>query len=168
MNDIGEIIKKKRIAMDLSRDKLARKTGITPKSIIAIENGSLPSTRTLFKLLDALDLEMKIVDKKEKRTLTDDDLELIVDTVVQDIFDGCRKSFITIGKDLDVELQYIPYIKKHCEDEYDSGTGAWIIDECSVTIISLEAFYADMAEIEITLPNTAILEELIERKIMEG
>lgn len=65
MNNIGEILKNKRIAMGLSRDKLARKTGITPKSIIAIEGGSLPSTRTLFKMLDALALEMKIenVDK---------------------------------------------------------------------------------------------------------
>ena len=62
MNDIGEIIKKKRNAMGLSRDALARKTGITPKSIIAIEGGSLPSTRTLFKMLDALNLEMKIED----------------------------------------------------------------------------------------------------------
>lgn len=168
MNDIGEIIKKKRIAMDLSRDKLARKTGITPKSIISVESGSLPSTRTLLKLLDALDLEMKIVDKKERRTLTDDELELIVDAVVQDIFNGKCRSFITNDKDLDVELQYIPHIKKHCEDEYDSGTGAWIIDECSVTIISLDAFYADMAEIEIILPDTSVLEELIERKIMEG
>lgn len=60
MNNIGEILKNKRIAMGLSRDKLARKTGITPKSIIAIEGGSLPSTRTLFKMLEALDLEMKI------------------------------------------------------------------------------------------------------------
>lgn len=62
MNNIGETLKNKRIAMGLSRDKLARKTGITPKSIIAIEGGSLPSTRTLFKMLDALDLEMKIED----------------------------------------------------------------------------------------------------------
>ena len=168
MNDIGEIIKKKRNAMDLSRDKLARKTGLTPKSIISVESGSLPSTRTLLKLLDALDLEMKIVDKKEVRTLTDDELELIVDTVVQDIFDGSHRSFITNNKDLDVELQYLPHIKRHREDEYDSGTGAWIIDECSVTIISLDAFYADMAEIEVTLPDKSVLEELIERKIMEG
>lgn len=168
MNNIGEIIKKKRVAMDLSRDKLARKTGITPKSIISVENGSLPSTRTLLKLLDALDLEMKIVDKKEKRTLTDDELEFITDTVVQDIFDGSHRSFITIDKDLDVELQYLPLIKRHYEDEYDSGTGAWIIDECSVTIISLDAFYADVAEIEVTLPDTAVLAELIEEKIMEG
>lgn len=63
MNDIGETIKKKRNAMGLSRDALARKTGITPKSIISIENGSLPSTRTLLKMLNALDLEMKIEDK---------------------------------------------------------------------------------------------------------
>lgn len=168
MKDIGNVIKEKRLAMGLSRDKLAGKTGITPKSIISIEGGSLPSTRTLFKILDALDLEMKIVDKKEIRTLTDDEVELITNTVVQDILDGSHRSFITLDFDLDVELQYLPHIKRHREDEYDSGTGAWIIDECSVTIVSLDAFYAVMAEIEVNLPDTQVLEELIERKIMEG
>lgn len=63
MNNIGEKIKAKRLAIGLSRDALARKTELTPKSIISIENGSLPSTRTLFKLLDALGLEMRIEDK---------------------------------------------------------------------------------------------------------
>lgn len=64
MKDISEAIKNKRLAMGLSRDKLARKTGITPKSIISIEGGSFPSTRTLFTILDALDLDIKIIDKQ--------------------------------------------------------------------------------------------------------
>lgn len=167
MNDIGEIIKKKRIAMDLSRDKLARKTGITPKSIILIENGSLPSTRTLFKLLDALDLEMKIIDKKEVRTLTDDELECIVDVVVRDILNGYQSSYINVNADLDIEIKYVAEIKQHREDHYESGTGAWIVEDCVVKITNIDMINID-DDIETTPPDKSYLEGQIEEKIMEG
>ena len=112
MNDIGEIIKKKRIAMDLSRDKLARKTGITPKSIISIENGSLPSTRTLLKLLDALDLEMKIVDRV--RHITRDEVKTLVDAIAESVLEGSHRSVcVPINDDIDVFVSFVADIKKH-------------------------------------------------------
>ena len=167
MNDIGEIIKKKRNAMDLSRDKLARKTGLTPKSIFSVENGSLPSTRTLLKLLDALDLEMKIVDKKEKRTLTEDELERIVNIVVGDILNGYQSSYIDVNADLDIEITYVAEIKQHCEDHYESGTGAWIVEDCVVKITNIDMINID-DDIETTPPDKSSLEGQIEEKIMEG
>lgn len=167
MNDIGEIIKKKRIAMDLSRDKLARKTGVTPKSIISIENGSLPSTRTLLKLLDALDLEMKIVDKKEVRTLTDEELERIVEVVVRDILNGYQSSYIDVNADLDIEIKYVAEIKQHREDHYESGTGAWIVEDCVVKITDIDMINID-EDVETTPPDKSSLEGQIEEKIMEG
>lgn len=167
MNDIGEIIKKKRIAMDLSRDKLSRKTDITPKSIISVESGSLPSTRTLLKLLDALDLEMKIVDKKERRTLTDDELERIVDVVVRDILNGYQSSYIDVNADLDIEIKYVAKIKQHREDHYESGTGAWIVEDCVVKITDINMINID-DDVETTPPDKSSLEGQIEEKIMEG
>ena len=167
MNDIGEIIKKKRIAMDLSRDKLARKTGITPKSIISIENGSLPSTRTLLKLLNALDLEMKIVDKKEVRMLTDEELERIVDVVVRDILNGYQSSYIDVNANLDIEIKYVAEIKQHREDHYESGTGAWIVEDCVVKITDIDMINID-DDVETTPPDKSSLEGQIEEKIMEG
>lgn len=167
MNDIGEIIKKKRNAMGLSRDKLASKTGITPKSIISVESGSLPSTRTLLKLLDALDLEMKIVDKKEKRTLTDDELERIVDVVVRDILNGYLSSYIDVNADLDIEIKYVAEIKQHREDHYESGTGAWIVEDCVVKITDIDMINID-DDVETTPPDKSSLEGQIEEKIMEG
>lgn len=167
MNDIGEIIKKKRNAIGLSRDKLSGKTGITPKSIISIEGGSLPSTRTLMKLLDALDLEMKIVNKKEKRTLTDDELERIVDVVVRDILNGYQSSYIHVNIDLDIEIKYVAEIKQHLEDHYESGTGAWIVEDCVVKITDIDMINID-DDVETTPPDKSLLEGQIEEKIMEG
>jgi transcriptional regulator with XRE-family HTH domain len=167
MNDIGEIIKKKRNAMGLSRDSLARKTGITPKSIISVESGSLPSTRTLLKLLDALDLEMKIVDKKEVRTLTDEELERIVEVVVRDILNGYQSSYIDVNADLDIEIKYVAEIKQHREDHYESGTGAWLVEDCVVKITDIDMINID-EDVETTPPDKSSLEGQIEEKIMEG
>jgi transcriptional regulator with XRE-family HTH domain len=167
MKDIGDVIKKKRLAIGLSRDKLAGKTGITPKSIISIEGGSLPSTRTLFKILDALDLEMKIIDKKEKRTLTEDELERIVNIVVRDILNGYQSSYIDVNADLDIEIKYVAEIKQHREDHYESGTGAWIIEDCVVKITNIDMINID-DDIETTPPDKSSLEGQIEEKIMEG
>jgi transcriptional regulator with XRE-family HTH domain len=167
MNNIGEILKNKRIAMGLSRDKLARKTDITPRSIISIENGSLPSTRTLLKILDALDLEMKIEDKKEVRTLTDEELERIADVVVQDILNGYQSSYIDVNADLDIEIKYVAEIKQHREDHYESGTGAWIVEDCVVKITNIDMINID-DDIETTPPDKSYLEGQIEEKIMEG
>lgn len=164
MNDIGEIIKKKRIAMDLSRDKLARKTGITPKSIISIENGSLPSTRTLLKLLDALDLEMKIVDKIAY--ITRDEVKILVDAIAQSILEGGHRSVcVPINDDIDVFVSFVADIKKHREDGYCDGTGAIIIDDASVKITKVDV----LCDIPVKMPCDKIdLGIYVAKKIMGG
>ena len=164
MNDIGEIIKKKRIAMDLSRDKLARKTGITPKSIISVENGSLPSTRTLLKLLDALDLEMKIVDRV--RHITRDEVKILVDALAKSVLEGGHRSVcVPINDDIDVFVTFVADIKKHREDGYCDGTGAIIIAGASVKITKVET----LSDTPVKMPcDQTDLGIYVVKKIMEG
>lgn len=164
MNDIGETIKKKRIAMDLSRDKLARKTGITPKSIISVEGGSFPSTRTLLKLLDALDLEMKIVDKV--RYITRDEMKILVDAIARSILEGGHRSVcVPINDDIDVFVSFVADIKKHREDGYCDGTGAIIIDDASVKITKVDT----LSDTPVKMPcDQTDLGIYVAKKIMEG
>lgn len=163
MNDIGEIIKKKRIAMDLSRDKLAQKTGLTPKSIISVESGSLPSTRTLLKLLDALYLEMKIVDRV--RHVTRDEVKVLVNGIAEGALDGERNVCIPINDDIDIFVSFVADIKTHREDDYCNGTGATIIDDASVKITKIDVF----SDIPVKMPCDKIdLGIYVAKKIMEG
>ena len=164
MNDIGEIIKKKRIAMDLSRDKLARKTGLTPKSIISVENGSLPSTRTLLKLLDALDLEMKIVDKV--RYITRDEVKILVDAIARSILEGGHRSVcVPINDDIDVFVTFVADITKHREEGFCHGTGALIIDDASVKITKVDT----LSDTPVKMPcDQTDLGIYVVKKIMEG
>ena len=163
MKDIGNVIKKKRLAMGLSRDKLAGKTGITPKSIVSIEGGSLPSTRTLFKILDALDLEMKIVDAV--RHITREEIEVLVEEIAQSAVEGHRNVCVAINDDIDISVAFTADIKKHREDDYCNGTGATIIDDASVSIINIDA----LSDVPVKMPcDKTDLEIYVAKKIMEG
>lgn len=163
MKDIGNVIKKKRLAMGLSRDKLAGKTGITPKSIVSIEGGSLPSTRTLFKILDALDLEMKIVDAV--RHITREEIEILVEEIAQSAVEGHRNVCVAINNDIDIFVAFTSDIKKHREDDYCNGTGATIIDDASVSIINIDA----LSDVPVKMPcDKTDLEIYVAKKIMEG
>ena len=163
MKDIGNVIKKKRLAMGLSRDKLAGKTGITPKSIVSIEGGSLPSTRTLFKILDALDLEMKIVDAVQH--ITREEIEILVEEIAQSAVEGHRDVCIAINDDIDMFVAFTADIKKHREDDYCNGTGATIIDDASVSIIKIDA----LSDVPVKMPcDKTDLEIYVAKKIMEG
>jgi transcriptional regulator with XRE-family HTH domain len=58
---ISQIIKKGRERKHWSQGQLARKTGLSPKTISAIEQGvCAPSLKTFMKILDALDLKFKV------------------------------------------------------------------------------------------------------------
>lgn len=163
MKDIGNVIKKKRLAMGLSRDKLAGKTGITPKSIVSIEGGSLPSTRTLFKILDALDLEMKIVDAVQH--ITREEIEVLVEEIAQSAVEGHRNVCVAINDDIDIFVAFTADIKKHREDDYCNGTGATIIDDASVSITKIDA----LSEVPVKMPcDKTDLEIYVAKKIMEG
>lgn len=163
MKDIGNVIKKKRLAMGLSRDKLAGKTGITPKSIVSIEGGSLPSTRTLFKILDALDLEMKIVDAV--RHITREEIEILVEEIAQSAVEGHRNVCVAINDDIDISVAFTADIKKHREDDYCNGTGVTIIDDASVSIINIDA----LSDVPVKMPcDKTDLEIYVAKKIMEG
>lgn len=163
MKDIGNVIKKKRLAMGLSRDKLAGKTGITPKSIVSIEGGSLPSTRTLFKILDALDLEMKIVDAFQH--ITREEIEVLVEEIAQSAVEGHRNVCVAINDDIDIFVVFTADIKKHREDDYCNGTGATIIDDASVSITKIDA----LSDVPVKMPcDKTDLEMFVAKKIMEG
>lgn len=163
MKDIGNVIKKKRLAMGLSRDKLAGKTGITPKSIVSIEGGSLPSTRTLFKILDALDLEMKIVDAVQH--ITREEIEVLVEEIAQSAVEGHRNVCVAINDDIDIFVAFTADIKKHREDDYCNGTGATIIDDASVSITKIDA----LSEVPVKMScDKTDLEIYVAKKIMEG
>lgn len=163
MKDIGNVIKKKRLAMGLSRDKLAGKTGITPKSIVSIEGGSLPSTRTLFKILDALDLEMKIVDAVQH--ITREEIEVLVEEIAQSAVEGHRNVCVAINDDIDIFVAFTADIKKHREDDYCNGTGTTIIDDASVSITKIDA----LSEVPVKMPcDKTDLEIYVAKKIMEG
>lgn len=163
MKDIGNVIKKKRLAMGLSRDKLAGKTGITPKSIVSIEGGSLPSTRTLFKILDALDLEMKIVDAVQH--ITREEIEVLVEEIAQSAVEGHRNVCVAINDDIDIFVAFTADIKKHREDDYCNGTGATIIDDASVSITKIDA----LSEVPVKMPcGKTDLGIYVAKKIMEG
>lgn len=163
MNKIGGIIKKKRLAMGLSRDKLARKTGITPKSIIAIENGSMPSTRTLFKVLDALDLEMRLEDKI--RYLTSEEMDAIVDTIAETAMEGHKNVCFSIDDDIDVRVSFDAEVKLNQEDGYNNGTGAIIVEDASVKIKDMEV----LSDIPIKMPyDKTDLGLRVTDRILEG
>lgn len=165
MKDIGRIIKNKRLAMGLSRDRLAWKTGVTPKSIVTIEGGGLPSTRTLFKICDALDLEVRIVEKCEPRKLNDEELSKIAESIVEALLNGYKNVLVDIDDKTDIEVFFEVDIKQYQENGRESGTGAWIVDDCRVKITRLEV-YADDEDID--TPDLDALATMVEDKIMEG
>ena len=105
--------------------------------------------------------------KKKANILTDEELDLIVDVVVRDILNGYTSSYIAVNSDLDMEITYLAKIMQHREDHYESGTGAWIVEECLVTIIDIDMINIDDDE-ETVAPDKALLEGLIEEKILEG
>lgn len=54
-NNIGRIIKRQRVLLDITQSKLASSAGISPTLIGRVERGKrFPSARTLHKLADAL------------------------------------------------------------------------------------------------------------------
>ena len=63
MNELGELIRKKRLELGLSRLRLAGMCGISHTEAARIENGErgLPSVRVLYALADALQLSREEV-----------------------------------------------------------------------------------------------------------
>lgn len=56
------VIKEKRLQMKLSQEELSEISGVTQKVISLTERGvAYPSLNTMFRLLDALGLKLKIV-----------------------------------------------------------------------------------------------------------
>jgi transcriptional regulator with XRE-family HTH domain len=56
-----------RYRKQISQRELSRRTGIAQKTISRIENGiDIPELSTIFKLSEALDLEISLVDKQKK------------------------------------------------------------------------------------------------------
>jgi transcriptional regulator with XRE-family HTH domain len=64
MERIGNIIRKKRKSLGLSMEKVAQKTDMTYKTVLAIEQGKPATMTTLFAILDVLGLEFIIRDKE--------------------------------------------------------------------------------------------------------
>ena len=163
MDKIAKKIKERRLALGLSRDKLARITEITPKSIIAIEGGKMPSVRTLMAVADALGLELALVEKRKRRILSDIELALLVERIAIDARSGYCETFLTISDDVDIEVRYDAEVKEHQEND----TGGRVVDECNVYIESLSVdAYVENTDME--LPDADALARMVEKKIMEG
>lgn len=64
MERIGNIIRQKRKSLGLSMEKVAQKTDMTYKTVLAIEQGKSATMTTLFSILDVLGLEFIIKDKE--------------------------------------------------------------------------------------------------------
>lgn len=64
MEKIGNIIREKRRSLGLSMEKVAQRTDMTYKTVLAIEQGKPATTNSLFLILDALGLEFIIKDKE--------------------------------------------------------------------------------------------------------
>ena len=65
MEKIANTIRMRRLSQRLSQEKLAHLSGITTRTVLAIENGHKCSVQTLMALCDTLGLEMII---QERRT----------------------------------------------------------------------------------------------------
>lgn len=163
MKSISEIIFERRTALGLSREKLAWQAKVTSKSIMTIENGGLPSMRILTKVCDALDLEVTVVDKHE-RALNEVEVCIIAEAIAEAAMNGENKVSVAIDYGIDVDVEISAEVNQHREDGYESGTGAWVTESCSVKVVSMNI--SDLKGRDIVLPNTKLLEGLAERKMM--
>lgn len=70
--NIGEIIKKCRIKRGMTQFELALKSGVPPATISSVETSARnTSVNTAVKLLKAMDYDLAIIDKRERRTVND-------------------------------------------------------------------------------------------------
>ena len=70
--NIGEIIKKCRIKRGMTQFKLALKSGVPPATISSVETSARnTSVNTVVKLLKAMDYDLAIIDKRERRVVND-------------------------------------------------------------------------------------------------
>ena len=66
MNDIGQIIKKRRKELKLTQNTLALLSQVGINTIVSIERGSKsPSLETLMKVIDVLGLELQLQVKQK-------------------------------------------------------------------------------------------------------
>lgn len=65
MTSYGDAIRKKRMRKNISQVKLAEMVKCSPKTICRIENGGDCTVNALMRLLDALNLDLKVVDNEK-------------------------------------------------------------------------------------------------------
>ena len=160
MKEIGSIIRKKRISMGWSRERLASVSNVASRSIKHIEDGRLPSIRILSKLCDALSLRISVEDKPRK--LNEEELEELVECIVKEALNGNKWANIICNDECEVDVKFDADIRYHIEDHYISGTGAPIIDDCHIDILQINV------EGLIVPPSKDYLKEMAETMIMEG
>lgn len=162
MKEIGNIIRKKRLAMGLSRERLAMDSGVTSRCIKSIEDGSLPSLRILSKLCDVLNLRVSIEDKP--RELDNDELESLVSHIAQVALNGngTHWSHFLCDDGCEVSVKFDADVRCHVEDHYVHGTGAFIVDDCHIDILQINV------DGLVIPPSKDYLKEMVETKIMEG
>lgn len=69
MTNISESILNKRRKMKITKQELKKRSGVSTQMLLNIENGSNCSILTLKKILDVLNLEIKITEKEENNEL---------------------------------------------------------------------------------------------------
>lgn len=145
-------------------EALARMAGVAYNSVWNVEASNVvPTVSVLSKILDALDLELSVVEKRKRRVLSDIELALLVERIAIDARSGYFETFLSIGDDIDIEVRYDAEVKEHKEKD----TGGRVVDECNVYIESLSVdAYVENTDME--LPDTDALARMVEKKIMEG
>lgn len=70
--DIGNIIRKCRRKRGMTQFALALKSGVPPATVSAVETSVRnPSINTIVKLLNAMDFDLAVIDKRKRRLLDD-------------------------------------------------------------------------------------------------
>lgn len=80
---LGEKLKKARLALDMSQTELAKKTGISERSLYTYEQmGAIPRTSNIKKLADALNVTVTyLMDEDETDTEKDANLDIFLANV---------------------------------------------------------------------------------------
>lgn len=64
LNELPELLKKRRLELDLNQKDMLMKIGMSQQQYQRIESGGDPRLSTLLRILEGMDLEMMLVQRK--------------------------------------------------------------------------------------------------------
>lgn len=163
--DIGSVIRKKRKDKGLSVDTLSQKAKVSYNSVVNVECGKMVTVTVLTKLCDVLGLELTLTEKNTRK-LTISELQSIAESIARDVRDGLDRTFCQVDDTIDVEVYYDAAVAQHREDDHENGTGAWVVDDCRVSITKFEILTDDNTFVDaLSASDLRMLELAIEKLI---